>query len=168
MKNSKVVISLALLFAMFLLFGATSLNAKTKISGKMTAKITKKENVDVGDAEGHMMQLSVSQGTNAGDVMDGAQFENSTFSDLTKGNGMHTGYGTWTLNGDKWTLKFDGKVTTTMSADGKPNTTFEGTFTFTGGEGKYENIKGGGTYKGRSISETDWETEWEGAYDTGM
>ena len=168
MKNSKVVIVLLLFSVLFLFVSSATLNAKTNISGKFTGKITKQEKVEVADAEGHVIQLSVSLGTNAGGEMDGAKFENDTFSDTKKGNGMHQGYSTLTLNGDKTISKFEGKVTTTMSEDGKPNTTFEGTFTFIGGEGKYKNIKGGGTYKGKYISETEWETEWEGSYDIGM
>lgn len=168
MKSSKVFSWLLLFSALFLFINSGSLNAKTKVSGKMTGKVIKQENAEVGDVEGHMLQLGVSQGTSTGTAMDGAQFENCTFVDLVKGNGMHQGYSTFTLNGDKWVSKFEGKVTTTMSADGKPNTTFEGTFTFTGGEGKYKNIKGGGKYKGKYLSETDWETEWEGYYDVGM
>lgn len=168
MKNLKVVIGLLLFSVLFLFVSSATLNAKTKISGKMTGKVTKQEKVEVGDMEGHLLQLNVSQGTNAGDVMGGAQFENCTTSDTKKGNGMHQGYSTFSLNGDKWISKFEGKVTTTMSEDGKPNTTFEGTFTFTKGEGKYKNIQGGGTYKGKYISETEWENEWEGTYDIGM
>jgi len=168
MKNSKVVISLLLFSVVFLFFSSAPLNAKTEISGKMTAKISKQEKVEVGDAEGHVMQLSVSQGTNAGEEMGGAQFENHNYSDTKKGNGTHEGYTTFALNGDKWNVKFEGKVTTTMSEDGKPNTTFEGTFTFTSGEGKYKNIKGGGTYKGKYTSETDYEVQWEATYDIGM
>lgn len=167
MKNSKLFVCL-LLFSVLFLSASSSLTAKTKVSGKLSGKLIKQEKVEVGAMPDHIMQLGVSQGTNAGQEMGGAQFENYTFSDTKKGNGIHKGYSTWTLNGDKWSLKFDGKVTTTMSPDGKPNTTFEGTFTFTGGEGKYKNIKGGGTYKGKNLSETDWETEWEGYYDIGM
>lgn len=131
----------------------------------MTAKIAKHEKVEVGDMEGHMLILNVSQGTNAGEEMGGAQFENCSFSDTQKGNGTQMGYTTFTLNGDKWNVKFEGKVTTTMSEDGKPNISFEGNFTFTNGEGKYKDIKGGGTYKGEYTSETDWEAEWEGTYE---
>lgn len=168
MKNSKVVIGLLSFSVLFLFLSSATLNAKTKVSGTMTGKISKQEKVAVGDVEGHVIQLSVSQGTNAGEEMGGAQFENDSFADTQKGNGTQMGYATFTLNGDKWNVKYEGKVTTTMSEDGKPNTTFEGTFTFTNGEGKYKNIKGGGTYKGKYTSETDYEAQWEGTYEIGM
>jgi hypothetical protein len=168
MKNSKVAIVLLLFSVLFLFVSSATLNAKTKVSGKMTAKIAKQEKAEVGDMEGHMVQFHVSQGTNAGDEMGGAQFENCSFSDTQKGNGTQIGYTTFTLNDNKWTVKFEGEITTTMSEEGKPNTSFEGTFTFTNGEGKYKNIKGGGTYKGKYISETEWEADWEGSYDIGM
>ncbi|NIS38306.1 hypothetical protein GWN26_07305, partial [Candidatus Saccharibacteria bacterium] len=55
MKNSKAVVSLLWFSALFLFFNSAPLNAQTKISGKMTAKITKQEKVEVGDVEGHVM-----------------------------------------------------------------------------------------------------------------
>ena len=168
MKDSKLFIGSLLFSVLFLFVSSATLGAKTKISGKMTGKVVKQEKAEISDVEGHMLQMTVSQGSNAGEEMGGAQFENCTTSDTKKGNGMHQGYSTFTLNGDMWISKFEGKVTTTMSEDGKPNTTFEGKFTFIKGEGKYKDIKGGGTYKGRYLSESDWETEWEGYYDIGM
>ena len=46
--------------------------------------------------------------------------------------------------------------------------TVEGTFTFTGGDGKYEGVSGGGTFKTVAKSETEVEATWSGAYELAM
>ena len=60
--------------------------------------------------------------------------------------------------------KWEHQLTTVMTEEGTPSTTFEGTFTYTGGMGKYENIKGGGTYKGMFTSKTEYVVDWMGEY----
>jgi len=164
MKDLKVFVGVFLVTALFLFFSSATLNAKTKISGMMKGTNTMTKDLGMPDAEGHVFQLTAAKGTNSGGEMDGAQFENQTFSDLTNGNGKHQGYSTFTLGDDKWMLKFEGNVKTTTAEDGTHDMTFEGTFSFIRGEGKYKNIKGGGTYKGKLLSKTEWEGEWEGTY----
>ena len=43
--------------------------------------------------------------------------------------------------------------------------TVEGTFKFTGGDGQYRGVTGGGTFKTVSKSETEVEATWNGAYE---
>src|SRR3989442_4501720 len=43
--------------------------------------------------------------------------------------------------------------------------TVEGTFKFTGGDGQYRGITGGGTFKTVAKSETEIEATWNGAYE---
>jgi len=43
--------------------------------------------------------------------------------------------------------------------------TVEGTFIFTGGDGQYRGISGGGTFKTVAKSETEIEATWNGAYE---
>jgi hypothetical protein len=45
--------------------------------------------------------------------------------------------------------------------DGSWKTTWEGTWKVTGGTGKFKNIKGGGTYRGKATAQ-EALTEWEG------
>ncbi len=85
-------------------------------------------------------------------------------SDLVKGNGTNQGYGKLAQNGDSAFLKWEGQVITTLSANGRPMIAFEGTWSWTKGTGQFENIQGGGTYKGKYISRTIWTNEWEGEY----
>ena len=141
---------------------------KTKVAGKHTFAYTTQKMIDVGDAEGHMISLSEYDGFNVSTgknkFMDGAQDVGMGFSDLVKGNGPQQGYGNFSLNGDVIFWKHNGKIATTLSPEGKPVTTFEGSWTYTKGTGKYENIQGSGTYKGKLISRTIFIIEWEGEY----
>jgi len=56
------------------------------------------------------------------------------------------------------------KFETTLSPEGKPVTTFEASWTFIKGTGKYENIQGSGSLKGKYISRTIAIVDWEGEY----
>jgi hypothetical protein len=86
-------------------------------------------------------------------------------SDSVAGSGSHRWYGINRLkSGDERYEKGEGTHTTTVKAGGAWETTFEGKFEWIGGTGKYKNIKGGGTYKGKATAEAtsfDWEMEVE-------
>ena len=165
-RSMALFISLALIFAL----GVTTSIAqqKTKIAGKMTCASIKSERINVGDTEGHILLLSEYEGANVSTgkhkFMDGAQVVGMTFGDLVKGNGPHQGYIKMSLNGDAVFSKYEGKTTTTLSPEGTPIMTFEGTFSYIKGTGQFENIQGGGIYKGRYISRTIWVAKWEGEY----
>ena len=141
---------------------------KTKVAGKITAAYTKQEIIDVGDIEGHGISLGESEGTNFGtgkpEFMDGAQVVNLATADLVKGNGPQQGYIKFAKKGDTSIAKWEGKVATTLSTEGVPITTFEGTFSWIKGTGQLANIQGSGTYKGKYISKTIYTVEWEGEY----
>jgi hypothetical protein len=65
-------------------------------------------------------------------------------------------------NGDIDYGTYEGTVKTTFKEDGsRETTTWEGTYKATGGTGKFKNIKGGGTYRGKATAEGA-STEWEG------
>lgn len=71
-----------------------------------------------------------------------------------KGNGTHRGYAkAVTPEGVTFFNTYKGKAITTLSPEGKPITTIEGTFSFTRGTGKWENVHGASTYKGKVIGE---------------
>ena len=48
---------------------------------------------------------------------------------------------------------YKGTIKKTSKPDGSWEIVYEGTYQYVGGSGKYKNIKGGGTYKGRSSSQ---------------
>ena len=155
-----LVISLASIFAL----GVTTSLAqeKTKIAGKRYGVHTKREVIKLDDTKGHVLVLSESKGI---DVATGAQFVSGTFGDYVKGNGPHWGHGKAIYpDGSVVFSTMKMKVTTTLSPEGKPITTFEGTFSLTKGTGKYENIQGGGTVKGKIIGPGIYTYDYEGEY----
>lgn len=159
-------ISLALLFAV----APTLSNAQqmTKVAGKINPTYTHQDSIVVGDTENHVLSFDMSEGTNVSiadhEFMEGAQVTIYAFSDLVGGNGPHQGYAKFAKNGDSAFAKWQGKVTTTVSAEGAPATTFEGTSTWIKGTGKFKNIQGTNTYKGGFISKTEYALEWAGEY----
>jgi hypothetical protein len=70
--------------------------------------------------------------------------------DQVAGTGTHRGYFRRLFkNGDTDYGTYEGTHKTTVKEDGSWETTWEGTWKVIGGTGKFKNIKGGGTYRGR-------------------
>lgn len=141
---------------------------KTKVAGKYSAHISQILNLEVGDVKGHTFSMRKADGTNINlgqnVFMDGAKVVAMSFSDLVMGNGPHQGYTELEKKGDLIVSKFEGKIVTTLTADGKPVTSFSGTMTWIKSSGHFANMQGGGTYKGHFTSETSYDVEWEGEY----
>ena len=139
-----------------------------KIAGKTTAAYTVREVIDLDDSEGHSLYLLKNVGFNEStgehNFLDGAEVVWFATADYIKGNGPHTVYTKMTLNDDVVYSKAEGKTTTTLSPEGKPITTFEGSINFTKGTGKYKNIEGSCTYKGKLLSGEIIVNEWKGTY----
>jgi len=155
-----------------LVYSVVSLDAiaqqMTKISGKMTCAYTDRQAYESGYTEGHFLSLAESDGINisagANVFMDGAQVVNFSFADLVKGNGPHQGYVKLLQKDDVVISKWQGKITTIMSDEGTPLTTFDGTYSYVKGLGKFNNIQGKGTFRGKFISQNIYTVEWEGEY----
>lgn len=137
-----------------------------KIAGTFTMRYVTQEKLTIPDVAGHLLLLTESRGTNRNsgpaDFMAGAQVAIREIVDLAQGNGSHQGYVTLWHGADSTVVKFNGKVTTTMSPDGSPRTTFTGSWTEVKGTGQYVGIQGGGTYKGAFSSPTDFTVDWVG------
>jgi hypothetical protein len=87
-------------------------------------------------------------------------------SDSVAGTGTHRGYFRRLFkNGDTDYGSFEGAHKTTFKEDGSwEATTWEGTSKLIGGTGKFKNLKGGGTYRGKVTAEgpsTEFELEVE-------
>ena len=86
-------------------------------------------------------------------------------SDQVEGTGTHRGYYRRLFkNGDTDYGPYEGTHKTTVKEDGSSETTWEGTWKTHGGTGKFQNIKGSGTARGKGTaqgSSTDWEGEVE-------
>jgi hypothetical protein len=140
---------------------------KYQFSGKQTVAITKQERSNVADMESHILSLSEWNGVNESlgntEFMDGAQVFAFLTADLVHFSGYFQGYSIMTKKGESTFSKFEGKLTTTLSSDGTPVSTMEGTFSFLKGTGQYENIRGGGAIMGRYIASNIvvWDVEAE-------
>ena len=136
------------------------------VAGKFTVKYSQQHALPVADAAGPVLLASEAKGTNSNtgrtDYMHGATATLVEIADLTQGNGAHQGYVTFLKDGERTVNRWNGKVTTTLSSDNQPVTTFEGTWTKIGGTGRYDGVTGSGRYKGRMLSPTEFVVDWNG------
>ena len=164
--KSKRLMLLLITFASIFAFGVTTSLAqeKVKIKSKTYGVFTKFEQLKPDDTEGHTMTLYVAKGAGSG-LIGEVTFLSRGMSDLVKGNGPHHGY--YKLidkDGHSLFSKWQGKVTTTKSPEGKPIMKFGGTWSISKGTGKFENAQGGGTYKGGFIASETSVNYVEGEY----
>jgi hypothetical protein len=163
LKSKKLMLLLIGLASIFV-FGLTGSLAqeKTKVAGKIIIVNTKYEVIKLEDVEGHTL---IQHGWKGVDTVEGTLVFVNGLSDYIKRNGIHRGYSKFVHpNGDLTFNKFEGKTTTTLSPAGKPLVTIEGNMTFTRGTGKFENIQGDGTYKGKAIGPGILSYEWQAEY----
>jgi hypothetical protein len=136
------------------------------VSGVFDMKYTQQHALPVSDAAGPVLLLNQSAGTNRNtgrsDYMAGGLVINREIAELTQGNGPHQGYITEVKGADTTVTRWHGQVTTTLGADQKPATQFEGKWTKVSGTGKYDGVSGNGTYSGRMLSPTEYNVEWAG------
>jgi hypothetical protein len=138
----------------------------SKVGGTFTGNVIQHDTIGLGDAAGHVLALNQAKGTNrstgATEYMDGADIVNSELADLTMGTGRHQGFIVMAKGPDSAYTRWSGRVTTRLSADKTPITTFEGTWTKQRGTGRYTGIKGTGRYQGHMTSPTAYVIEWSG------
>lgn len=166
LSNGMPVIMLVILMA--ILFVAGQANAQTKVSGKMTIAYTKSDSIEIPDVANHTTVFSEAKGTNTSTgenaFMEGAETTVASYVDFVMGNGPNQGYSIFKMGDDMVVAKWKGDVKTTMTEEGAPNVTFVGTYEYIKGAGQFENIAGGGTYKGHFTSNTEYVAEWQGEY----
>ena len=140
--------------------------AQTKISGTVKCgKPDQFQKIDIGDKPGHALAVSQAKCTWTKPVdIAGAQTKDDLGTDsmdITESGAQTHGYVVGTLtSGDKIYVQTDGKDT---SKDGKPVST-TGTWKFTGGTGKAEGVKGGGTYSGKPDADGNMVVDVTGSY----
>jgi hypothetical protein len=141
---------------------------KFKVSGKQTLSYTRQERFNVGDVEGHMLSLIEAEGVNVStgktDYMNGAQVINFVTSDLINFSGPIQGYSLTKKKDDSAFGKLEGKITTTLSADGTPVAIIEAKLTWIKGTGQFKNIQGVVAAKGIYITKNIYTVDWEGEY----
>ena len=143
---------------------------RTKISGVFSMKVAQQHALPLASPADPVLLLTRSSGTNrntgSSAYMDGAEVINHEIADLTQGNGPHQGYITEVVGADTAVTRWQGKVVTTLGADQKPDTRFEGSWTKVKGTGRYEGVTGAGSYRGRMTSATEYTVEWSGEITT--
>ena len=133
------------------------------ISGSFSGKITQQFGLPLNDQSNHMIGIAEVSGTqNSPDPLwDNAKITYWGINDLVNGEGSQTGYFTTVHpDGGRDIGTFVGNVSAASGA-----MTVEGTFKFTGGDGQYRGISGGGTFKTVAKSETEIEATWNGTYE---
>lgn len=131
----------------------------------------KVETSEVGDVPGHLVgfveqpgMIFITKGPFSGEI---GTRKGTTYFDTVKGKGTITSYLVYTFkDGSTMSLKATTGSTTPVEGGGA---TFEGTYEMTGGTGRFEGMKGKGTYKGERIgpSQTGWTyidttgTQWK-------
>lgn len=133
------------------------------ISGSFSGNITKQSGISLADQPNHELGIAEVSGTqNSPDPLwNDSKITYWGITDLVDGKGTQNGYfNNIHPDGGRDYGTFEGKVN---AADG--GMTVEGTFKFTGGDGAYNGVTGGGTFKTVAKSETEVEATWNGAYE---
>ena len=148
-KRNRGIIGI-LLIAVWLLVPATSAIAKTeKFKCRIISQIAKIHVIEVGDVEGHIIAIYERRGLEFSDDGEVGSYVNWITSDTIKGKGTFEGYNRVTYeDGSTTVAKFQG---TSEPLEGR-RSTGKGTFTYIGGSGRFEGIKGGGSFTYKSIT----------------
>ena len=135
----------------------------SSITGSFSGKITKYFAFPLNDQSNHEMSIAEVSGTQRSEdpLWNNSAITYWGVTDVLDGKGKQRGYfNNVHPDGGRDFGTFEGRVTATGGG-----MTVEGTFTFTGGDGEYRGITGGGTFKTVSKSETDVEATWQGNYE---
>jgi hypothetical protein len=120
--------------------------------------------VSPGDDPKHELVLMIRRDTTTSSDPDWNETEQIVYEqdDEVAGTGTHKGYyRRFYKNGETDYGPYEGAVKTTVKEEGSWETTWEGTWKSIGGTGKFQNIKGSGTYRGKPTAQESF-TEWEG------
>src|SRR5258708_14394545 len=133
------------------------------ISGSFSGKITQQFGLPLSDQPNHLLGIAEVNGTqnSADPLWNDSKITYWGVNDLLNGEGSQTGYfNNVHPDGGRDFGTFEGKVS---SAGG--TMTVEGTFKFTGGDGQYRGVTGGGTFKNRAKTGAQIEAPGESAYE---
>jgi hypothetical protein len=133
------------------------------ITGSFSGKLSKQSSLSLTDKPNHELVIAEVNGTQRSpdQLWNNSSITYWGVTDVVDGNGTQKGYfNNVHTDGGRDFGTFEGKV----SASGG-SLTVEGTFKFSGGDGQYRGISGGGTFKTVSKSETEVEATWQGQYE---
>lgn len=151
MKIWAVIVG-TMLFATVFLVPITQ--AADEIAYRAVYHVQKVESMEVGDVPGHFVGVSdtpglifMTKGPGSGEI---GTRKGISFFDSVKGKGTGTSFLMYTFpDGSTMSTKATGTFT---PVDGGKKTLYEGTYEITGGTGKFEGVKGKGTYKGERVA----------------
>ena len=141
--------------------------AQTKVSGTgKCGKADTQQAVEVGDRAGHVLVVAKNTCTWTTPLevegVKGKSYTAAVTSDASGTKGNDRGYVVVTMeNGDKTFVRVQG--TSTMTKEGAMESG-EGTWSYTGGTGKFRGITGKGTYKSKATGDGGVEDQVEGEY----
>ena len=117
--------------------------------GRVVYHFVKAEVMQVGDVPGHMVGVVDASGLSFPDTGQVGIYSSKISFDLINGTGTHYAYVVTTFEDKSTTVTLNQGVTTARP-DG--TSTFEGTFTYVGGTGRFAGIKGAGSYTGKRMA----------------
>ena len=160
-KSKKMMLLIIILAGIFALGVTTSLaQEKNRIKRKCFGTGVS-EQIEVGDIDGHVILTGTTKGV---EVNSGATIFGCSTSDLVNGNGTMLTYVTTIYKDGLTVVEGQGKISTTMSPEGKPLRAFEGSWSYVKGTGKWKNVQGNGTFKGKYIGPGIFAYDSEGEY----
>lgn len=132
--------------------GVTAAHADRTVTeqSRTVYHFAKVEAMPVGDVPGHVVVLADQRGLTTTDTGEVGVWASKVFLDLTNGIGPHQTYTVTTFEDKSTTVSRATGRTTEVAADG--SSSFEGTFTYVGGTGRFEGIAGSGSYHGRRLA----------------
>ncbi len=149
--------------------GFSAALAGENVSGKAVFLITPATRIPLGSSEDdHVMVHSAERATqlkfNGSDLFEHCTMLRTSTCDLVHGRGSCFGYHIFdSREGDRLLAKFSGVLLPESSSDKKPpEAVVRGTWVYVKGYGKFADIQGGGNYRGRYLSATEYELEWSG------
>ena len=137
--------------------------AMPSTSGTFSGKITKQSSMSLTDQPNHEMNIAEVAGTQKSpdELWNNAKITYWGVTDALDGKGTQHGYfNNVHPDGGRDYGTFEAKLKTAGSG-----MTLEGTYKFTGGDGKYRGLKGGGKFKTAMKSENEIECSWKGSYE---
>ena len=145
------LIFVACILTLFFVFPLQAGEKKKVTYTKESSQNISREDVFPGDNPKHKISQTVRIDSLTYSDPDFGSSDDWVYSqiDSVAGTGSHRGYTVSNYkDGDKTFGKYEGAHKTTVKENGAWEVNYEGKYQFTGGTGRFENIKGSGVYKG--------------------
>lgn len=150
LKRWGLLLAMLLSVSLVLLPGVS---AADELAYRGVYHVQKGETIEVGDVPGHVVGFSVTPGlifmTKGPAKGEIGTRKSTSYIDLVNGKGPLTGYLEYTFP-DGSTM-FTKAIGTYTPVDGGKRSALEGTVEVTGGTGRFEGMKGKGTFKGERV-----------------